>query len=1137
MAKQPSLFDLSEPGPDPEAMARSTPEVRQAPPPDQPARDFAVDPREHVVLEASAGTGKTRVLVDRYVRLIEAGVDPKHILAMTFTRKAAAEMRDRVVTELRRQATESPRMAARWAALEDHLTDVNILTIDAFCFGLLREFPLEADVDPAFEIADETEMARYVNEAIDLTFRAARSLLARDEHVRLLFAKVRLNGLRGALAQLLDRRHVAMPALASFVVRHAEAATTAAIARAFVERVGRVVSSGLDGEALLNDGPVGAPEFVWLLRDLEALADPHADLAADLTGADSAVVRRFRGRLEDYFLTGNKPRKQAATRFKHAFPSPVAKKRHDAAIRQLAPGIEAALDALDRDINALVARGLQRLFAMAIQKYEALLDDHAVLDFVGMLDHAVRLLERQEEFARSRLKLQSRYHHVLVDELQDTSRVQWRLIELLVHAWREGEGPEDTQPSIFVVGDRKQSIYRFRQAEVTVLDEAARFIGGLRPGASVRRAITHSFRAVPELLAFVNALAVETQSSSDLPERFVYTDRDRFPVPAMAPGALRDGEPVLGLVAAASMPECAEAVAAEVARVLASVTVRDREGPPRNATPEDIAILFRVRAGHQHFERALEVRGIRTYVYKGLGFFDAPEVQDLQALIRYLAEPESNLRAAECLRSRFVRLSDAGLLALAPNLAEALNGSDPPATVQALNTVDAALLDRARSSMRRWLALVDRIPPAELIDLVIGESAYVFEWRGRRLAQSRENAKKVRSLVRRVQNRGYTTMRRLADYFSTLKAGDESNAIIEAAGAVNLMTMHAAKGLEFPIVFLVNLQQPGRGAGAGVQVITDGPDGESDVAIGMSSAGTRLEAARDDEELRRVLYVAVTRARDRLYLAAALKDGRFDRRRASLGALMPAALRALFVRAAAEPTGETAALEWTSASGGSFTFRQCPVPPPDGVAAAAITEGFGGPVDVAPLVLVDRSRIPATSVHHPTGETRSRASVRRSASARLAGTVVHRLLQRRVGAVSIDEATRVARTLIGADEAADVDDRDALAAEAAATFLQIRVCPDIATLMETGTCHYEVPFSYRPLEGPDAPEMVIRGTIDCLVETIDGRLIVLEFKTGQPRAEHDAQLAVYREALAVAMPGRTVEARLIYPARAVFPCT
>ena len=145
----------------------------------------------------------------------------------------------------------------------------------------------------------------------------------------------------------------------------------------------------------------------------------------------------------------------------------------------------------DDGVNGLLARGLRRVLVIACRTYEQLLEDHALLDFAGMLERAVELLSRQEEFARSRMKLQSRYHHVLVDEFQDTSRRQWKLVELLIDAWGEGEGSADAPTSVFVVGDRKQSIYRFRQAEVALLDEAARKIGAAVRGA-IRHAIDHA---------------------------------------------------------------------------------------------------------------------------------------------------------------------------------------------------------------------------------------------------------------------------------------------------------------------------------------------------------------------------------------------------------------------------------------------------------------------------------------------------------------------------------------------------------------------------------------------------------------------------------------------------------------------
>ena len=388
--------------------------------------------------------------------------------------------------------------------------------------------------------------------------------------------------------------------------------------------------------AVFDDGPKGMVSFQRVAADSAVIDEMPAD--------DPVRVQHVRSRLEEYFLTkAGEPRKKLIKPYTaDRFATPAARKRHEEAVVRLAPGVAAALDAFDADLNQLLARGLLRVLAIAVDTYRRLLDEHALLDFGEMLDRAVALLARQEEFARSRLKLQSRYHHLLVDEFQDTSRQQWRLVECLIRAWAEGEGAADASTSIFIVGDRKQSIYRFRHAEVTLLDEAAEYIAALRD-RPVRRAITTSFRAVPELLAFVNALASSVKSGEDVAERWRYDDADRFPAPDVAPGARRDGNPVLGIVAATSIDRAAAAVADEVVRLLSGVLVRDRASGPRPARPEDIAILFRARAGHQYFEDALASRGVRSYVYKGLGFFDAPEVQDLQALLRFLAAPESDL--------------------------------------------------------------------------------------------------------------------------------------------------------------------------------------------------------------------------------------------------------------------------------------------------------------------------------------------------------------------------------------------------------------------------------------------------------------------------------------------------------------
>jgi len=933
--------------------------------PDARARRLAVDPLRNVALEASAGTGKTRVLVDRYVRLLEAGVAPRNILAITFTRKAAAEMRQRVMATLRQRHREGGLTAARWREIRDAFNDVSIRTIDAFCLSLLHEFPLEAGVDPGFDLADETETPRFVEASLDSALAIGRAVSLDDADVALLFTELGEPRLRKALTALLDRRLVARDALNRFL-RGREMTIDAACHRLTHALRGAVSSiAGAKAgavDAFIASGP-NLPGFDLLAREMRQLMTdpPSFDSAQDgpepVEGPmPPARLRGLLDRLSDLVLTKQgEPRKRPAGT-KAQFRSAADYERHKVIVSGLGPHVQAAAGAFKRDINLVLARGVRRLFAIAQDEYRRTLDKHGVLDFSDLLERTLKLLGQMEEFSRSRYKLESRYEHVLVDEFQDTSRAQWRLVRELVRAWSAGQGVSHgpIPPSIFIVGDRKQSIYGFRDAEVTVLDAAAQFIDALRPEAPARAAITRSFRSVRELLMFVNDIgaAIEKTERADA---FRYSEMDAFPTSAEASafaGATVDkpvGEPsiagtptepaAIGVVTADTDAAQAEAVADEIARLLIDgATIRDRDtGVRRPIGPGDIGVLFRTRESHSLFEAALAKRGVPYYVYKGLGFFDAEEVKDVLALVAYLADPGSDLRAAALLRSRIVQLSDEALKLLAPGLASALTGD--AAAIDALKDDDRERLLLARESVGAWIAAADQVPPAEIIDRVLAESAYAVEIGGAGFAQARENLKKIRGLIRRIQNRGYITLARLTDYFDGLAAGgDESNAIIDATDAVNLMTVHAAKGLEFPVVFLVNIGKGSGGTRADIRITTapfsiadpraardddDDENGEPSVTISdHESAADRDDEAKDHEETKRLLYVALTRARDRLYLAGTIANGKLTLQRGSIGRVLPAALTAVM---ALEP--DAATLEWTGASSTHLLRRV----PPSGV--------------------------------------------------------------------------------------------------------------------------------------------------------------------------------------------------------------
>jgi ATP-dependent exoDNAse (exonuclease V) beta subunit len=775
------------------------------------------------------------------------------------------------------------------------------------------------------------------------------------------------------------------------------------------------------------------------------------------------------------------------------------------------------------------------MFHIAVSEYRRTLDAHGLLDFSDVLGRALDLLRQMEEFARSRYRLESRYHHLLVDEFQDTSRPQWELISLLIQSWGEGAGLADgpLQPSIFIVGDRKQSIYGFRDADVSILREASRHLEVLRPEGGVHRSISRSFRAVPTLLSFVNDLCQDVEKASARPDGFEYQEEDRFPIDDPD----RGGDESLGLISADSVEECADVTATEIERLISTGTlIRDRSsGFPRAIGPGDVAILFRNRESHREFEDALHRRGIAAYVYKGLGFFDADEVKDVLALLWYLAEPLSNLRTAALLRSRFVRLSDETIRLLAPALADALQGSEVPAAASRLTPTDAETLYHAREATRRWRGLVDRVPPAELLDLILMESAYAVELGGTRFEQARENLKKIRALMRRIQNRGYTTLSRLTVNLDRIAVGDEANAVVDALDAVSLMTVHAAKGLEFPVVFVVNL---GRGTGnrrPSIRVTADPTGNSASVAVGdFHSEADDDQNAKDSEETKRLLYVAVTRARDRLYLASALKEGRLQPRRGSLAEVLPSSLVNLFAA-----SHETAGCHWVASSGTAHRFRACGPELTSADVEAGLQPSLGRPEgrplrspsqpssrmsDFAPIVdgSVPRRSVSAAAIAI-SGDSLAEVDSEGSGSDRLVGTLVHRLLQR-LGfepGCSPEHIERIAVQLLRAGEAETSDKTTRVVNDAVQAYQGICKRPDVRASYMAGERWHEVPFTMK------VSGSILRGTIDCLVETA-GKVTIVEFKTGRAQPYHQRQLDFYRQAAERLFPGASIDTLLVY---------
>jgi ATP-dependent helicase/nuclease subunit A len=365
------------------------------------------------------------------------------------------------------------------------------------------------------------------------------------------------------------------------------------------------------------------------------------------------------------------------------------------------------------------------------------------------------------------------------------------------------------------------------------------------------------------------------------------------------------------------------------------------------------------------------------------------------------------------------------------------------------------------------------------------------------------------------------------------------------------MTVHAAKGLEFPIVFVTHLTRGTGGRGDPVVIVPAGPTGRTLVSVGgsLAEAGAAVQE-RDREETKRLLYVAVTRARERLYLAAVLKHGKFRPGTGSLAEVLPPSLRDAFVQAA-----KGAGVEWRAESGGVHALRVVAVaaqpaeevdagdgsPAPGASTSEAIPPGDRRPTDFGPLADAAGQRRVAAAGRamreaggSPPGLGLPTGSPAAAADAALVGTVVHRLFQSADGRAGLDQEwlARQARAYLTMREEAAGVELDAVVDAAVAHFLALRARPDVAALLEGATCHYEVPFSVRlagdPADGTER-DSVIRGSIDCLAILPDGRIRVVELKTGRPQSWHAVQLDTYVRAVRALFPGAPVDGQLIYP--------
>jgi len=752
-------------------------------------QSIAIERREsELLLDASAGSGKTSVLVERFVRaVLEDGIDVTSILAITFTDKAAAELRERIRLRFRGLGAGEQARATEGAFIS---------TIHAFCARMLRAHALVAGIDPRFVVLDEPDARRLADHAFD-----------------------------DALSDLGD-----VELIASYGAGSLRAATVATH--------GELRSRGERSPVLPPLGPAPADGYEALQQaasvlaaELGAVQDPSAKICealARLERVASLSESPWPGDIECLKLPGGNG----------AALSTPACDAYEQALRNFRFACE------HRRAQA-VHGSLDRLLRAFSERYQARKRAAAALDFED-LELIVRDLLASNPALRERYA--ARFDQIMVDEFQDTNKIQ---LDLITEIARE---------NLFVVGDAQQSIYGFRHADVELFEQ----LGERLAKAGRRATLETNFRSRPEIVEVINR-AFEADRFRPL-----RAGRDEPPAeePLVELLVVDKGEEWATSDGVASPWRAAEARA--LARRLGELI---DSGTP----PKDVVVLTRATTDLRAYERALEERGVPTYLIGGRGYWSHPQVMDLVAYLRTLANPRDEEAYYQLLASPLVEISIDGLVLIA---AAARDSDGEP---EALAPDDAERLRAFKEWFGGERALAPRLGLEELIERAIAHNGYDVRMLAlpggeRRLA----NLRKLMRLGREYEERHGRDLRGFLGLVGARATGAradarESEAPVEgeALDAVRLMTIH----LEFEVVAVADLGREPRRFAQLLRISSDGRiglrlarpgTGRPLPALDYAVLGEQRQLAETAEE-RRIFYVAMTRAKERLILSGAAK--------------------------------------------------------------------------------------------------------------------------------------------------------------------------------------------------------------------------------------------------------------------------
>jgi ATP-dependent helicase/nuclease subunit A len=839
----------------------------------------ASEPTATTWLSANAGSGKTRVLTDRVARLLLAGVQPQHILCLTYTKAAATEMQNRLfkrlgewamkpdadlhaaLAELGDDSRHKPHALANARRLFARAIEtpggLRIQTIHSFCATLLRRFPLEAGVSPQFTELDDRAArlmrAEIVEEladtiAPDVIATVARAYSGED------FTQL--------MEQVVSRR------------------------AGFADPLSMVQARALFGvgedtsDTILSDVFLGG-EAAWMPDLVTALSaggtnDGKAAVKLAAIALDQPSLGTLAA-LEDVLLSGAGAKQPFAAKV-GSFPT----KATQAAIPHLLPRLDALMQRIEaarpRRIALQAAEktaALHSFAAVFLKEYTRRKADRGWLDFDDLITRAKALLTDPAVAAWVLFRLDGGIDHILVDEAQDTSPDQWRVIDLLSAEFTAGEGTRKGGRTLFVVGDKKQSIYSFQGADIAAFDQkhqefATKFTDAGQQFQSLQ--LEYSFRSSRAVLDVVDrtfgtdfpqAMGHDIHHiayKSDLPGRV-----DLWPlIEPVKPTKDEDWESPVDLVSDTHhAAQLARQIATEIKAMIAAGVQIPTDKGPRPAHAGDFLILVQRRSIlFSEVIRACKQQNLPIAGADRLKLGAELAVKDLAALLSFLATPEDDLSLAALLRSPLCGWSEAELFTLAHGrkgyLWETLRdrAADHPDTM--------AMLDDLRGQ-------ADFLRPFDLIERALTRH------NGRRRLLARLGAEAEDGIDEFLsQALAYERLEvpSLTGFLIWLETDEvEVKRQMDSEGhRIRVMTVHGAKGLEAPIVILPDTADRTPRDSDEIYVLPDGtpvwktPADESPEVIATERVDRKRRA---DNESLRLLYVALTRARCWLIVAGA----------------------------------------------------------------------------------------------------------------------------------------------------------------------------------------------------------------------------------------------------------------------------